>query len=299
MAVTGRAATNNAVKRRRTSQQKHNADAETVKRQKLESQAIKLATTTIHENEKLDAKDPQRCSRNEVVRRVNAAMGTSISSKTVTRMYREGRINSSPMKRGPAGDFSKEIWKAMCGAFTTYIKLEQAHSKKQSTLNQLARKVNSMVAKAGHKKTGNDLARKLKSCTADLFSIDKLNVQELRRLQWTSFSNLSVWFDTWKQTLIYLGFAREKLPDDECDGELFFFEGQLQRITNLDETDGSMDNTNGLRGGRKPMAFYAHDISGGGNMANKTSHSSTIIYGSNAAGEAFIGRCVHLQQWYL
>ena len=190
------------------------------------------------------------------------------------------------MKRGPAGDFSKGVWKAKCGAFTTCIKLEQAHSKKQSTLNQMACKVNLMVAKAGHKKTGNDLARKLKSCTADLFAIDRVNVQELRRLQWTLHSNLAVWFDTWKQTLIHLEFARETLPGDKCEGELFFFEGQLRRIVNLEETDGSMDNTNGLRGGRKPMTFYAHDISGGGNMANKTSYSSTIICGSNVAGEA-------------
>jgi len=94
-------------------------------------------------------------------------------------MHREGRINSSPMKRGPVGSFSKGIWKAMCGAFTTHMQLEQAACKKQSTLNQLAQKVNSMVDKAGHKKTGNDLARKLKKDTADLFTIDRLNVVEL------------------------------------------------------------------------------------------------------------------------
>jgi len=95
-----------------------------------------------------------------------------------------------------------------------------------------------------------------------------------------------VWFDTWKQTLIHLGFAREKEPDEICDGELFFFSEQTHRIGNMDETDGSMDNTNGLRGGRKPMSFYAHDVSGGGTMANETSHSATIVCGSSAAGEA-------------
>jgi len=94
-----------------------------------------------------------------------------------------------------------------------------------------------------------------------------------------------MWFDTWKQTLIHLGFAREKEPDEICDGELFFFSEQTRRIINMDETNGSMDNTNGLRGGRKPMAFYARDVSGGGTMANKTSYSATIICGSNAAGE--------------
>jgi len=86
-AVTGSTSISKPAKRRQTSKQKHNADAEKVKRQKLESDAIKLATTKIHENEKLDAKDPQHVSRNEIVRQVNAGMGTSVSGKTVSRMY--------------------------------------------------------------------------------------------------------------------------------------------------------------------------------------------------------------------
>ena len=86
-AITGSTTTGKAVKRRRTSKQKHSADAEKIKRQKLESQATKLATSKIYENEKLDAKDPKRCSRLEIVRQVNAALGTTISGKSVTRMH--------------------------------------------------------------------------------------------------------------------------------------------------------------------------------------------------------------------
>jgi len=145
--------TDTPVKRRQTSKPRHNEDSEKRKKQRKETEATKLATIKVQENEILDPKDKNRVSTAEIVRQVNSALGTMLSHKTVRRMYREGQINSSPMKRGPAGSFSKGVWKAMYGAFTTYIQLEQAAYKKQSMLNQLAQKVNLMVNKAGHKKT--------------------------------------------------------------------------------------------------------------------------------------------------
>jgi len=193
------------------------------------------------------------------------------------------------MKRGPSGHFPRSIWTSMKNAFVTFIKLEQANSQKQSSLTTLAKRVNVMANAAGFWKTGNDLARKLKSETAHLFEIDTMNLQEARRLQWTTYGNLNVWYETFKQTLIDLGFARETMQDgteDHLPGELCFFEGQTRRIINVDETDGTLDNTNGKRGGRKPMVFYAPDVGGGGSSASKSSYSPTIICGSNAAGEA-------------
>lgn len=50
--------------------------------------------------------------------------------------------------------------------------------------------------------------------------------------------------------------------------------------------DGSLDNTNGVRGGRPPMVFHTKGLAGGTQTANNGSHSPTIICGSNAAGEA-------------
>lgn len=64
-----------------------------------------------------------------------------------------------------------------------------------------------------------------------------------------------------------------------------FHEGQKDRIVNLDETDGTLDNINGQQGGRRPMTFYYHGISRG-SEASKSSYSPTIICGSTAAGEA-------------
>lgn len=91
--------------------------------------------------------------------------------------------------------------------------LEQANSKTQSTIKELSYRVNAVVNAVGYRKNGNDLTRKLKSSVAEHFDVNNKNPQELRRLQWTTCSNLKVWCDTWKFTLVSLGFARLKNTD--------------------------------------------------------------------------------------
>jgi hypothetical protein len=93
--------------------------------------------------------------------------------------------------------------------------------------------------------------------------------------------------NAWKETLVELGFARPKEPGENVAGELFFFDGQLERIGNIDKTDGSIDDTTGQRGGRPPITFLSEEVSGGATAVNKSGYSSTIICGSNAAGEPF------------
>ena len=141
--------------------------------------------------------------------------------------------------------------------------------------------------KGGFSKTREDLTRKLQRDTANQFEVGKANVVEQRRVLWTTSYNLNVWYDTWRTELIELGLARKKdeATDIEVEGELFFLEGQLERIVNVDETDGSIDDTTGQRGGRPPMTFFAPDVAGGATAVNKSGYSATIICGSNAAGE--------------
>jgi hypothetical protein len=104
---------------------------------------------------------------------------------------------------------------------------------------------------------------------------------------WTTAYNLDVWFSTFKELLIHLGFGREKTAEDDPNivGKVVFFDGQTRRIINVDETDGSINDTTGHRGGTPPMTFHAPDVAGGATSVNKSGYSSTIIGGSNAAGE--------------
>ena len=66
-----------------------------------------------------------------IIRVINQRHNTSITAKTATRYVREGMIGQSPLKRGPVGDIPKAGYTALKGAFVSYLKLEQAESKKQ------------------------------------------------------------------------------------------------------------------------------------------------------------------------
>lgn len=95
-----------------------------------------------------------------------------------------------------------------------------------------------------------------------------------------------MWYTTFKRTIIELGFGRLKEETDNTTvGEVVFFPGQLERIVNFDETDGSIDETSGKRGGRPPATFSSPEVTGGATAVNKSCYSATIIFGSNAAGE--------------
>lgn len=236
--------------------------------------------------------NPNKRSQRDIVKDLNARLGTNVSHKTASRMVREGKIGVSPMKPGPVGSFNKMEYDAMKTAFLTFIKLEQAGGKKQSTIRELSLRVNAMVNHSGvHvKRKWDDLAKRLKADVADELDIKKPNNQELRRVLWTSYGNLKVWFAQWEHTVISLGFGRKKKTDGSEDdleeGSVIFFDGQKKRILNLDEMDGSLDNTKGKRGGRPALVFYAKDISGGSTAASKSSYTPRIICGSNADGEA-------------
>ena len=93
--------------------------------------------------------------------------------------------------------------------------------------------------------------------------ISENNVLEKRRAKWTTYTNLNMWFNTWEEVLIELGFAGLKREGEDFEGSVVFFDEQKDIIIKLDETDGALDNTCGKRGGRPSFVFYLEDISGG------------------------------------
>jgi hypothetical protein len=264
--------------------QRFNAKANAAKERK--KQAMKVATLRIKRSLELASEHAEKKSIRVIVDEVNQVYGTSINAQTAARYVRKGLVGTSPLKTGPVGDFPKVIYNALIGAYATYLKLEQAGNKKQSTINQLVKLVNATVNAGGFNKTDDNLTRKLRTDTAGEFEIGKANTVEQRRLKWTTGYHLDMWYSTFKKTLIDLGFAREKeLTDTITVGELYFHPGQFERIVNFDETDGSIDETTGKRGGRPPVTFYSPEVTGGATAVNKSGYSATIIFGSNAAGE--------------
>jgi len=213
----------------------------TGKEARKQSAATKLATTQIVAANEMSPSNPNRKSQRKIVAKTNVRFGTNISHKTVSRMVREGKIGVSPTKPGPVGRFNKTECDAMKIAFLSFIKLEQAIGKKQSTIRELGFCVNVMVNYLGRAhRRGDDLAKRLKKDVADDINVKKPNQQELRRVLWTPCGNLKVWFDQWEHTATSLGFGRLKLPDEDHleDASVIFFPGQKKRIVNLDKTIG-------------------------------------------------------------
>jgi len=125
------------------------------------------------------------------VKEVNESHGTNISYKTVSRMVREGKIGMSPVKPRPVGSFIKIEYEALKIAFLSYLKLEQANGKKQSTLKSLGLRANDLANHSGKmNRKGDELAKRLKRDIADDIDINKPNAQELRCILWTSYGNL-------------------------------------------------------------------------------------------------------------
>ena len=135
---------------------------------------MKLATTLVAAHRKLPSPEQKNTSENVIINKVNKDFDCNLNQITVQIYVGKGLVGLSPLKRGPVGDFPKPTFDALKGAFSTYLKLEQATSKGQSTQNQLVLLVNACVKKGGCDNSNQrDLFRKLKSDTALDFRVDK------------------------------------------------------------------------------------------------------------------------------
>ena len=75
------------------------------------------------------------------------------------------------------------------------------------------------------------LKRMLHDTADDEMSADKLNCAEDRRICWTTFQNLNLWFNSWETILVEFEFAYHN-----ANVKLMFEDGALHRILNMDMT---------------------------------------------------------------
>jgi len=126
------------------------------------------------------------------------------------------------------------------------------------------------------------LFKRVKKENAGLLELSKEHLIEMRRLLWTTPKNLNDWFDEWGLFCVEKGFATRS----EHDGEVVFSEAQKRRIINIDETNLSLDGSDGGRGGRPASTITIKHCQRPGTAQNKAGLSSSLMCRSNAAGEA-------------
>ncbi len=110
-----------------------------------------------------------------------------------------GLIGVSPLKTGPQGNIpSHDYYKALYAAFASYMRIQQLN-KRQGTNEQ--GKMAPIVAETMDidLDSAQELLNRLSCNTAVDMSCDKLNFAEERRVRWTTYSNLQLWFGTWER----------------------------------------------------------------------------------------------------
>jgi hypothetical protein len=126
-------------------------------------------------------------------------------------------------------------------AFESYVHINQLNRRDDVlTLKTLAAKVNETML--------HNYRSKLLNCvllsTAKYLDASKMEYCEDRRIRWTTYLNISAWFDCWEYDLVNLGFAFY----DKC-GECIVPNEQIWNIINFDENCLSLDGSEGRRRG--------------------------------------------------
>jgi hypothetical protein len=121
------------------------------------------------------------------------------------------------------------------------------------------------------------LRRIQRDCAKEL-QTSKEVVQELRRQFWMTYDNLDKWFNIWEETILSFGYK-------DNEGQVQITEDQKRRIVNMDETKLSLDGSDGQCGGCPALTISVCGVNCPGTAQNKSGFSSTLMCGSNSAGE--------------
>ena len=253
-----------------------------------ETDAFTIAMSRWAEQSKLPKWN--RESAKQIVNEVNAIHKTNIKEETVRRYVGRRQLGCIPRWGGGRKSIvPHDIQTALDSAVITYIQLTNAEMKQQPNRPLITKKLNACLEKGGTKfSQGSKVYDRMMNRLGDKIEVNDHNsVVEQRRLEWTTWSNINVWFDTLKHFFVTMGFARLKTKEDgDIEGELVFLKFQTDRILNLDESEVSTDGTTKISGGRPSTKLSSADTSlpKGASTGNKSGYSATFIGGSTVAG---------------
>ena len=200
----------------------------------------------------------------------------TIVPQTLRKLIREGRTKIMPP--GPKPVMDEMEYKTISAALSSCLAVSQVNGDPEKNRKDLLTSLELLLK--GKKIKAETVFKKFKKENAALLDISKEQVVEMRRLMWATPKNLSDWFDEWEHFVLAQGFATK---DD--NGLTVFSEDQKRRIINIDETNLSLDGSDGGRGGRPSNTITIKGCQRPGTGQNKAGLSSSLMCGSNAAGE--------------
>ncbi len=179
----------------------------------------------------------------------------------------------SPLKPGVKGDVPVCAFKSLCITFESYVCIQQINMRQgEITYKKLVVRIN-RVLKHDYKQK---MLQRVLCATAKNLDASTMHIAKDRQVRWTTFANISRWFDNWEFNLVEFGFATRgidrtvTIPDD-----------QLPFILNLDETFLSLDGSEGRKGGRPVVTLHDPRFPYAGKQTNKDGLTATLVCRSN------------------
>ena len=132
---------------------------------------------------------------------------------TIRRYINTNIAGMSPLKIGVMGDVPTCAFKLLCIAFESFVCIMQINSRQgEITYKKLASRINVLLGKDYRLK--RMLQRVLLATSKNLDAL-MMHIAEDRQVRWTTFANISSWFDNWEFDLVELGFATR-----DADGKI-------------------------------------------------------------------------------
>ncbi len=126
-----------------------------------------------------------------------------------------------------------------------------------------------------------EILKQLACNTAMDMSSGKLNFAKERRVCWTTYNNLNLWFNTWERELLKHGSC-----ELDAQGLPYIPREKLRQILNFDKTSLLLDGSSINQGGWPAAYWFDPRLPQVGITTAKMVYSSTMITGSNAYGKA-------------
>lgn len=166
--------------RRLNSQQKQDQRVETLARKNLFSAAHKAATTTYDEERKKE--DGMGMSVRKVATKIKSEFGVGPSATTIHRYVADlGLVGQSPMKMGPVGQLPPVVYKALCTAISSKLRINQLNAKGSFTINKQVQLI--MMTMGMSKAEATPLWKRVSRDTAFDIVAGKVKFAEERRVQ--------------------------------------------------------------------------------------------------------------------
>ena len=205
--------------------------------------------------------------------------GVGLHAATIQHYVNTNIAGMSPLKIGVKGDEPACAFKLLFITFKSFVSIQQINSRQgEITYKKLAERINALL---GHNYRQKMLQHILLANAKNLDSLTMHIAEDQRVRWWTTFANISSWFDNWEFDLVELGFATR-----DADGKIAISAEQLYFILNFDETCLSVDGSEGRWGERPNVTLHDPRLPYTGKRTNKDSLTATLVMGSNAAGAA-------------